>query len=121
MVQWTDLYIIGTVPDAQMALAQAFQANGFTVQWMDPYRGKATRGSKGMNVAFGAMAQYYEQDFQIMVAPDQSIIVRLVKSTTGWMGGAIGAMSVQDKYNEVVRPITCFFQQRGIFRGATSS
>jgi hypothetical protein len=116
-VQYTDVFVVGTFQEVQQAIAYTLHAAGFEVEWADAFSGKATRGSKGANLVGGALAQYYEMDFQILELPDQSIAVRLFKSTSGWMGGAIGAYKVSKRYNEVVQTVCDLFQSQGRLRG----
>jgi hypothetical protein len=117
MVEATDIYITGSVQNAQSILAQVFQTHNFTVEWKDAFNGKAKQGSKGANFALGALAQYYEQDFQIIQNPDQTLVIRVIKATSGWTGGLAGAMKVKAKYNDVVDFLTMYFQQQGLYRG----
>jgi hypothetical protein len=116
-VKYTDVFVVGTLEEVQQAVAYALHAHGLEVEWADYFSGKATHGSKGANVAVGAFAQYYEVDFQILQLPDQSIAVRLFKSNSGWMGGAIGAYKVGKRYDEVVRSVCDYFQFQGRLRG----
>jgi len=117
MVDYTDIYVTGNVQNAQQALAQTFQMNNFTIEWKDAFNGKAKQGSKGANLALGALAQYYEQDFQIIQNPDQTLTIRVIKATSGWAGGLMGAMKVKEKYKDVVNFITMYFQSQGLYRG----
>ncbi len=116
-MEYTDIFVDSPIENVQHLVQQVFEANKFSVNWNDPYSGKAQRGSKGMNVAFGGFAQYYEIDFQIHSMPDNSVAVRLVKSTTGWMGGALGAHKVKKQYKQVVDMLSHFFQSQGLYKG----
>jgi len=117
LMDYTDIFVTGAIQDIQVAIQHIFQQNGFTIEWKDQQAGKAKRGSKGMNVALGAFAPYYEIGFQIYQASDGSIGVRLLKSSGGWTGGAIGAHRVGRQYEEIVDLISNYFYQQGVYRG----
>jgi hypothetical protein len=114
-MKYTDIFIKSTKEHAQQLTQQVFQQNGFNIKWSSPDAGKATKGSKGKNIAFGALSQYYEIDFQIMKLQDDKIAVRLFQSTSGWVGGALGAHKVKKKYKEIVDMLTNWFKHQGAF------
>jgi hypothetical protein len=117
---FTDIFITGSPENARQAAQQAFEYNKFKVQWLTDFVGKATKGSKGMNIAVGAFAQYYEIDFQIMAANDGSVALRLIQSNSGWAGGIIGASKVKKQYEEIVNGLSSYFQSQGLYKGRTS-
>ena len=116
-MKYTDIFVDSPIENVQTMVGQVFQANKFTVNWKDQHSGTAKKGSKGMNFAFGGFAQYYEIDFQIHSMPDESVAVRLVKSTTGLMGGALGAHKVKKQYLQVVDMLSDFFKSQGMYKG----
>src|SRR5712691_4965740 len=72
MADYADIAVRGSVENVRNLVTQAFAANGFRVTWASATKGKAEKGSKGMNIAFGALAQYYAVEFEIFPAPDGS-------------------------------------------------
>src|SRR2546426_7604964 len=86
----------GSVENVRNLVTQAFAANGFQVTWASATKGKADKGSKGMNIAFGALAQYYAVEFEIFPAPDGSVL-RLYQSVSGWWGGMWGRRKVKNQ------------------------
>jgi len=116
-MEYTDIFVAGSTGNVKQAIQQAFEYNKFTIQWQSEFAGKAIRGSKGANIALGAFAQYYEIEFQIMTSPDNFLILRLIKSTSGWAGGAIGAHKVKKQYAEIVDGLSNYFQSQGIYKG----
>lgn len=116
-MRYTDIYVTAPIQSVQQMVQQVFHQNGFTVEWHSQYAGKAHKGSRGMNVAFGAIAQYYEIDFQLFSMPDNTVAVRLLKSTSGWWGGVIGASMVEKRYNEVVGMLSNYFYSQGMYKG----
>jgi len=109
-LKYAEIYV-GKIPDQQVrqAIQQFFEVNKFKLKWIDQYSGKATRGSKGENIVLGALSPYYEIDFHIFTLPDKTITIRLIKSTSGWLGGAIGAYRVKKKYQEIVEKMSSYF------------
>jgi hypothetical protein len=116
-MEYTDIFVNGSIDNVKQAVQQAFEHNKFSLDWQSEMAGKAKRGSKGMNIAFGAFSQYYEMDFQIMSMPDGSLSLRLIKSTSGWAGGAIGAHKVKQQYSDIVNGLSNYFQGQGILKG----
>lgn len=55
-MKYTDMLMKRPMQDVKQAVQQIFEQNGFKVKWNEQYSGKATRGSKGLNVALGAFA-----------------------------------------------------------------
>lgn len=45
--------------------------------------GEGGKGSKEMNIAFGALAQYYAVEFEVFPGPDGAVR-RLFQSVSGW-------------------------------------
>ena len=119
-MSYTDIIVTGSPENARQAAQQAFEYNKFKVQWQSEFTGKATKGSKGMNIAVGAFAQYYEIDFQIMSMNDGNIALRLIQSNTGWAGGVIGARKVKKQYEDIVNGLSSYFQGQGIYKGRTT-
>jgi hypothetical protein len=116
-MKYTDIFVASPPQNIQNMLQYVFYQNKFNVQWHSHSAGKAQRGSKGANIALGALSQYYEIDFEILVMPDQSFAVRLFKSNSGWWGGAIGAMKVSKQYDTVVDLLSNYFMTQGCFKG----
>lgn len=86
MADYADFAVQGSVDNVRNWVTQAFGANQFQVSWESPTQGKAEKGSKGMNIAFGALAQYYAVEFEVFPGPD-SAVLRLFQSVSGWWGG----------------------------------
>lgn len=116
MVSYADIAVKGSVQNVQNLAQTAFVANGFTVKWESPTMGKAEKGRKGMNIAFGAFAQYYGVDFEIHPAQDGAVL-RLHKSNTGLAGGIWGAMKVSKQFEQLSDTIAQWFQQQGVLQG----
>jgi hypothetical protein len=116
-MKYTDVLVNGQFEAVQQMVQQLFWQHGFTVDWQDGYTGKAHKGSKGGNFIGGALAQYYEVDFQLFSDPSRGTGVRLFKSNTGLMGGVAGVAMVKKQYKEVVNNMSTYFQTNGMFLG----
>jgi hypothetical protein len=117
VVEYTDILVSSPIEDVKEMVQQVFQQNGFKVQWSSEYDGKASRGSKGKNIAFGGFAQYHEIDFRITPAPDEIVTVRLIKSTGGWTGGLLGRRKVKKQYEKIVKMLSDHFSSIGTYKG----
>ncbi len=82
---------------------------------LDPsgWDGKACRGNKVLYAVFGALAQYFEVQFQFRALGDGQTALRLYRSVSGFMGGLIGAHRVRKSFRETVTLIEHFFAGRG--------
>ena len=116
---YTDIAVRGSIDNVRDLVQTAFGAQGFEVAWAGPMKGKAEKGSKGMNIAFGALAQYYGVDFEIESTPDGAVL-RLIKANTGWAGGYLDARRVEKKFEELGNLMTSWFQQQGVLMGRKS-
>jgi len=116
MVSYADIAVKGSVQNVQNLAQTAFASNGFTVKWEGPTKGKAEKGSKGMNIAFGALSQYYGVEFEIYPSQDAAVL-RLVKANTGLAGGVWGVMKVSKQFNALADTIAAWFQQQGVLQG----
>lgn len=116
---YTDIAVRGSVDNVRNLVHSAFGAQGFEVNWAGATKGKAEKGSKGLNIAFGWLAQYYGVDFEIGPTRDGAVL-RLIKSNTGWAGGYLGARKVEKKFKELGDLMASWFQQQGVLMGRRS-
>ena len=116
-MKYTDIFVDCPPAEIQRMIQQVFHQNMFDVLWHSPSAGKAYRGSKGKNLALGAVSQYYEIDFQIFALPERTMAVRLIKSNTGWWGGILGAHLVESRFTEVVNMLSNYFYSLGVYKG----
>ncbi len=115
--EFTDIFVSCSPQSIKQAVQNIFQQNKFAVEWQTQFAGKAKRGSKGANFALGALAQYFEIDFQIYQTQKKEIAVRLMRSNIGLMGGAIGVHRVSKQFSQVVDMLSNTFYQMGIYKG----
>ncbi len=115
MSDFTDINLSAKCNDivsARETIMQVFQQNGFYVEWLGEHAGKAKKGSTAMNFLFGAIAQAYEIYFQIYNAPDQALILRVIKSSSGWMGGFWGYSKTKAEYTKIVAMLSNNFYSK---------
>lgn len=117
LTNYADIAVHGSVENVQQLVQTAFATNQFKVNWASAVKGKAEKGSKGMNLALGALAQYYAVDFEIYPGSGNATL-RLYQANSGWVGGAIGAHRVKKQFDELYRLMTTWFQQQGVLLGA---
>ena len=117
MVEYTDIFVSSPIENVKETVQQVFQQNGFKVEWSSEYDGKASRGSKGKGIAFGALAQYHEIDFKILTAPDKTVTVRVIRSTSGLTGGLLGRRKVKEQYKEIVEMLSDHFWRACAYKG----
>jgi len=116
MADYADIAVRGSVDNVRNLVTQAFAANNFQVSWESPPKGTAEKGSKGMNIALGALAQYYAVEFEVLPGPDGAVL-RLFQSVSGWWGGMWGRMKVKDQWKQLTHTLSSWFQQQGVFVG----
>lgn len=110
-MKYVDMLVEKPIQNVKQAVQQVFEQNGFNVRWNEQYTGKATRGSKGMNIAFGVFAQHYEVDFQVIPWSERATAIRLIKSSSGWWGGALGAHKSEKQYQKLVEVVSSQFEK----------
>jgi hypothetical protein len=116
VTDYTDIAVRGALENVQNLVAHAFAANGFQVAWASATKGKAEKGKRGMNIAFGALAQYYAVEFEILPTPDGAVL-RLFQSVSGWWGGIWGRMKVKEQWKQLTNTLAEWFQQQGVLMG----
>lgn len=116
MTDYTDFAVKGSVDNVQNLVTQAFAASGFRVTWSSSTQGRAEKGSKGMNIALGALAQHYVIDFEIFPNPEGAAL-RLYQTVSGWWGGMWGRMKVKNQWKQLMDTLASWFQQQGVLIG----
>jgi hypothetical protein len=109
-----DLVVTGDPSRARATVAQEMAARGFRLTWADEWTAVAERGSKGANVALGALAQYFKVGLRVMSAGTGNSIVRLETLSSGWMGGAIGAHRTTTNFDRLRDDLWRTFYDAGV-------
>ena len=118
MASYTDIAVKSAVQNVQNLVQHAFAANGFEVKWENATKGLAEKGSKGVNLMLGALAQYYGIEFEIYPqAQAEAATLRLHKANTGWAGGYLGARKVEKQFEQLSDTLAAWFGQQGVLQG----
>ncbi len=112
-----EYFLVGDPSRAKATVAQALEARKFKLKWSGEWDATAERGNKVANVLLGALAQYFKVDVNVRSAPDGSSIVRVQKSSSGWMGGAIGAMRTKKNFESLHAELDSTFRAAGVLVG----
>lgn len=115
--EYADIALQVTPEQARDAVVRELAARGFRVAFHDPWNATAERGSKGMNVAFGALAQYFRISVQIFQGPAGETVVRLLRDPVGYWGGLVGRARVSGTFKQVVNDLISAFHQQGLLVG----
>lgn len=86
--------------------------------WENAQQGKAEKGSRGANLALGALAQYYGIQFAILPVGEGATL-RLIRSNSGAAGGLIGMARVKKQFNALSDTLAAWFRQQGTLVGVT--
>ena len=111
-----EFHIDGDATRAKATVVQALETRKFRFTWADEWSGVAERGSKIKNILLGAMAQYFKVGVAVMTAPEGHGVIRLEKSSTGWMGGALGASRTKKNFEGLKAELEQTFGQAGVLR-----
>ncbi len=109
------LYISGDPERARATLGELFTREKWRVEWNpDGWSGVAKKGNKGLNIAFGAFAQYHEVWFAFITMPDHNIHLRIYRSGSGIAGGLIGVSSVKKSFRNIVQQVEATYHNAGV-------
>jgi hypothetical protein len=120
LTNYADIAVRGSVENVQQLVQSAFVANRFALSWASAVKGRAEKGSRGMNLALGALSQYYAVDFEIYPGQDGAVL-RLFQANSGWAGGAIGAHRVKKQFEELHNLLVTWFQQQGVLTSSVKA
>ena len=113
LAKYSDI-MVNTGPDnIQNLVRQAFEINGFRVNWEDNSHGKAEKGSKGANILLGALATHHQIGFEISNSA-QGANLRLLKIGSGASGGLLGMRSANKQFDQLTDTLASWFKQQGI-------
>lgn len=118
-----DYFLLGHPETTKQALAAALAEHGFAIEAQLPNGGwTVARGSKGMTVAFGALAGRNKQRLEYTVHffdHQGQLVARFFRdSGAGAMGGAIGVSRSNDVFAEVSQAVHHRLAQQGLLSGA---
>ena len=111
-----EFHIDGDAARAKATVVQALEARKFRLTWNGEWAAVAERGNKVLNVFLGAMAQYFKVGVAVLTAPEGHGVIQLEKSSSGWMGGAIGASRTTKNFDSLKAELEQTFGQAGVLR-----
>ncbi len=112
-----NFHVYGDSARAKATVSEALEARKFNVNWSDEWTATAERGNKVLNVLLGAMAQYFKVGVAVMTAPEGHSIIRIERSSSGWLGGAIGARRTTKNFEALKAELEGVFGQAGVLKG----
>ncbi len=110
----------GDAARAKATVVDALQARKFRFTWTGEWDGIAERGNKVANALLGALAQYFKVGVLIRTAPDGNGIIRLEKSSKGYMGGAVGAHRTTKNFDTLQTDLQATFHAAGVLVNVTT-
>jgi hypothetical protein len=109
-----DFLLDGDPARARATVQQALEARKFRLTWDSEWAATAERGNKVANAIAGAAAQYFKVGVNVMSADSGHAIVRITRSSTGWMGGAIGASRTTKNFTGLRDELAATFEAAGV-------
>ncbi len=111
-----EFHIDGDAARAKATVVQALETRKFKFTWSDEWTAVAERGSKVKNIFLGALAQYFKVGVAVMTAPEGHGVIRLEKSSSGWMGGAVGASRTTKNFDGLKAELEQTFAHASVLR-----
>ena len=106
--------VVGDAARAKATVVDALQARKFKLTWDGEWDAVAERGSKLANALAGALAQYFKVTVLIRTAPDGHGLIRVEKSSKGYMGGVGGAVRTNRNFDGLVNDLQSTFGAAGV-------
>lgn len=116
-----DFIVAGDANRAKLTVVQALESRKFKLTWASEWDGIAERGSKVANALAGAFAQYFKVSVLVRTAPDGNGVIRIEKSSKGYMGGAVGARRTSKNFDSLAAELEASFRAAGVLVQVQSS
>ncbi|OIH97412.1 MULTISPECIES: hypothetical protein [unclassified Curtobacterium] len=121
-------FFVATDPETARAQVRTALTNeGYTVDDGEQGALRATRGSMGLTLLIGGMANdrtfHTRLDVQIMVAPDGRTVARLLRGSgkSALKGGALGISRGNRAFEQAANAIHATFTQAGVLTDSFAS
>lgn len=112
-----EFFVTGDANRAKATVAQALESRKFRLTWSSEWDAVAERGSKVANVLAGAFAQYFKFGLIVRSGPEGQGVIRLDKSSKGYMGGAVGAHRTTKSFDALAADLEATFMAAGVLVG----
>ncbi len=109
-----EFVVLGDAARAKATVADALQSRKFRITWTSEWDAVAERGNKVANALLGAFAQYFKVELTVRSAPDGNGVIRIDKSSKGYMGGAAGAYRTTKNFDGLAADLQGTFQAAGV-------
>jgi hypothetical protein len=116
-VKTIEFLVTGDPAAARSAAVEALESRKFRITWNDEWQGTAERGKKWLYAVAGAMAQYFKVGLSVFSADAGQSVIRLDKSSSGMMGGAIGVARTNKNFTALRDELSAIFTEQGILVG----
>ncbi len=117
MAKTAEITVKGSVENIRNLTQQAFASNGFNVTWETPSKGKAEKGSRGANIAFGGFAQHHAVGIEIFPGTTGGTLRIATLGRPGLTGGMLGARKVSKQFELLSDTLASWFNQQGLLLG----
>lgn len=109
-----EFFLVGDPQRAKSTVAEALESRKFRLKWAGEWDAVAERGNMVANVLLGALAQYFKVGVSVRSAESGTSVVRIEKSSRGWMGGAIGAHRTTKNFEALRGELDATFRAAGV-------
>ena len=109
-----DFIVAGDANRAKLTVVQALESRKFKLTWSSEWDAVAERGNKVANVLAGALAQYFKVGVLVRTAPDGNGVIRIEKSSKGYMGGVVGASRTSKNFDALAGELEASFRAAGV-------
>ncbi len=116
-MQTVEFIVTGDPAAARTAVVTALEARTFRLSWDGEWKGTAERGKKWLNAMAGAFAQYFKVELNVFSAEQGQSVIRLEKSSSGMMGGAIGVSRTNKNFTALRDELARVLTEQGILVG----
>jgi hypothetical protein len=116
-VKTVEFIVTGDPAAARTVVVNALEARRFRLGWSDEWQATAQRGQMWLNVLVGAFAQYFKVELKVSSAEQGRSVIRLEKSSSGIMGGAVGVSRANKNLAALRDELSQVFTEQGILVG----
>lgn len=112
-----EYFVTGDAARAKATVVQALETRKFKFTWTGEWDAIAERGNKVANLLIGAFAQYFKVGVTIRSGPDGTGVIRIDKSSKGYMGGVVGAHRTTKNFDALHADLDATFRAAGVLVG----
>ncbi len=110
--------VAGDAGRAKATVIEALESRKFKLTWSSESDAVAERGNKVANALVGALVQYFKVGLVVRTGPDDNGLIRLEKSSKGYMGGAVGAHRTTKNFDALAADLESTFRAAGVLTHA---